>query len=118
MRSAGAAAGACATRRRGGGRRPIPGTRAPRPRKPAGGVRVRRVRYASARRETLAYRGTMADALRKPGGWRALAGLWRALRRAAREEVAAGADLVHAHWWVPAGLAAPPDVSLVITVHG
>jgi glycosyltransferase involved in cell wall biosynthesis len=83
-----------------------------------GGLRVRRVRYASARRETLAYRGTMADALRKPGGWRALAGLWRALRRAAREEVAAGADLVHAHWWVPAGLAAPSDVPLVITVHG
>jgi glycosyltransferase involved in cell wall biosynthesis len=83
-----------------------------------GGVRIRRVRYGSARRETLAYRGTMADALRKPGGWRALAGLWRALRRAAREEVAAGADLVHAHWWVPAGLAAPADVPLVVTVHG
>ena len=50
----------------------------------------------------------MTSALRGPGGWRALAGLWRALRRAAREEVAAGADVVHAHWWVPAGLAAPP----------
>ncbi len=81
-------------------------------------VRVRRVRYASPRLETLAYRGTMAGALAKPGGWRALAGLWRALRRAAREEVSAGADLVHAHWWVPAGLAAPADVPLVITVHG
>lgn len=82
------------------------------------GVRVRRVRYASARGETLAYRGTMTAALRRPGGWRALAGLWRALRRAAREEVAAGADLVHAHWWVPAGLAAPADAPLVVTVHG
>jgi glycogen(starch) synthase len=82
------------------------------------GVRIRRVRYASPRGETLAYRGTMAAALRAPGGWRALAGLWRALRRAAREEVAAGADLIHAHWWVPAGLAAPPDVPLVLTAHG
>jgi len=82
------------------------------------GVRIRRVRYASARGETLAYRGTMAAALRAPGGWRALAGLWRALRRAAREEIAAGADLIHAHWWVPAGLAAPPDVPLVLTAHG
>jgi hypothetical protein len=40
-----------------------------------GGVPVRRVRYASARLETLAYRGTMTAALRAPGGWRALAGL-------------------------------------------
>lgn len=83
-----------------------------------GGVHVRRVRYASARRETLAYQGTMLSALRAPGGWRALAGLWRALRRAAREEVAAGADLVHAHWWVPAGLAAPTGAPLVVTIHG
>jgi glycosyltransferase involved in cell wall biosynthesis len=82
------------------------------------GVRIRRVRYASARRETLAYRGTMTSALRGPGGWRTLGGLWWALRRAAREEIAAGADLVHAHWWVPAGLAAPSSVPLVVTVHG
>jgi glycosyltransferase involved in cell wall biosynthesis len=82
------------------------------------GVHVRRVRYASARGESIAYRGTMASALRAPGGWRSLAGLWRALRRAAREEIAAGADLVHAHWWVPAGLAAPAEVPLVLTIHG
>jgi glycosyltransferase involved in cell wall biosynthesis len=82
------------------------------------GVHVRRVRYASARAETLAYHGTMLTALRAPGGWRALAGLWRALRRGAREELAAGAALVHAHWWVPAGLAAPAGAPLVLTVHG
>jgi glycosyltransferase involved in cell wall biosynthesis len=82
------------------------------------GVFVRRVRYASRRLETIAYRGTMADALRGPGGWRALAGLWRALRRAAKEEIAGGADLVHAHWWFPAGLAAPGGAPLVVTVHG
>jgi glycosyltransferase involved in cell wall biosynthesis len=83
-----------------------------------GGVRVRRVRYASARLETVAYRGTMVAALRAPGGWRALTGLWRALRRAAKEEASGGADLIHAHWWVPAGLAAPHSVPMVLTVHG
>lgn len=82
------------------------------------GVSVRRVRYASAGAETVAYRGTMQSALRGPGGWRALAGLWRALRKEARRELAAGADLVHAHWWVPAGLAAPPGAPTVLTVHG
>lgn len=82
------------------------------------GVFVRRVRYAPARLETIAYRGTMAAALRDPGGWRALGGLWRALRRAAAEEMAGGADLIHAHWWIPAGLAAPADAPLVVTVHG
>ncbi len=84
----------------------------------ADGVWVRRVRYAPARLETLAYRGTMTSALRAPAGWHALGGLWRALRRAAKEEMASGADLVHAHWWVPAGMAAPPEAPLVVTVHG
>lgn len=82
-----------------------------------GTVPVRRVRYASARAETLAYRGTMQAALRGPRGLGAFAGLWRALRRAAREEAAA-ADLFHAHWWVPAGLALPEDRPGVLTVHG
>jgi glycosyltransferase involved in cell wall biosynthesis len=82
------------------------------------GVPVRRVRYASADSEVLAYRGTMLAALRRPGGWAALVGLWRALRRAAREELEAGADLLHAHWWVPAGLALPPGAPSVLTVHG
>jgi len=82
------------------------------------GIPVRRVRYASPAAETLAYRGTMAAAVRTPSGaLRALA-LGRALRRATREELAAGADLVHAHWWIPGGLAAPPEAPLVLTVHG
>ena len=82
------------------------------------GVSVRRVRYASVSGETVAYRGTMQAALRGPGGWRALAGLWRALRKEARRELDAGADLVHAHWWVPGGLAAPRGAPTVLTVHG
>lgn len=82
------------------------------------GVPVRRVRYASARAETLAYRGTMQAALRGPGGLSALAGLWRALRRAAREQAREGADLFHAHWWVPGGMAVPNGARSVLTVHG
>jgi glycosyltransferase involved in cell wall biosynthesis len=82
------------------------------------GIPVRRVRYASAAAETLAYRGNMQAALRAPSGLRALAGLWRALRRAAREEAGAGADLFHAHWWVPAGMAVPNAARSVLTVHG
>ena len=82
------------------------------------GVPVRRVRYASPSAETLAYGGMMSSALRHPGGWAALAGLWRALRQAAHEELKAGADLIHAHWWVPAGLALPPGLPSVLTVHG
>ena len=82
------------------------------------GVTVRRVRYSSAGGETIAYRGTMQAALLRPGGLKALAGLWRALRRGARHEIEAGADLVHAHWWVPAGLATPSGIPTVLTVHG
>ncbi|MEO7985461.1 MAG: glycosyltransferase family 4 protein [Gemmatimonadales bacterium] len=82
------------------------------------GVKVRRVRYASAVGEKIAYRGTMQTALRRPGGLKALAGLWKALRREAAREMDEGADLVHAHWWVPAGLAAPPAAPTVVTVHG
>lgn len=82
------------------------------------GVGVRRVRYASPQQERIAYRGSMAGAVRSPAGLRALAGLWRALRSATVEELDAGADLVHAHWWVPGGLAVPPAARFVLTSHG
>ena len=82
------------------------------------GIPVTRVRYGSPKLETLAYRGNMQDAIRKLAGWRALVALWRSLRRAAGNEMERGADLIHAHWWVPAGLAASPNHPLVLTVHG
>ena len=88
------------------------------------GVTVLRVRYAPARWETLAYRGTMAGALRSPTGGLAFGSLVARLSRAAAT-LARGmsADLVHAHWWVPGGLAAwwlrrlggPP---YAVTMHG
>jgi len=82
------------------------------------GIPVRRVRYASPARETLAYRGTMAEVGRTPAGLLGAVRLGRALRRGAREELRGGARLVHAHWWVPGGLAAPPEAPLVVTLHG
>lgn len=81
------------------------------------GVPITRVRYAAAGQERLAYTGALATGLRTPAGWIALAGLWRALRRGARRE-AGSAALIHAHWWLPAGLASPPELPLVVTLHG
>ena len=89
-----------------------------------GGVAVRRVRYASPERETLAYRGTMhTDSARSPLAALAFAGLLRAFLVAV-EEACAGdrTDVVHAHWWVPGGVAAAAarrrGRPLVVTLHG
>jgi glycosyltransferase involved in cell wall biosynthesis len=89
-----------------------------------GGVAVRRVRYAAPERETLAYRGTMHTAsASSPGAALAFAGLLRAFLVAVEEACAAGgADVVHAHWWVPGGVAAAlarrDGRPLVVTLHG
>lgn len=84
-----------------------------------GGVAVRRYRYAPRRAETIAYTGGMHTRAASPAGALALAGLLAsgtlALRRAA-----AGADLVHAHWWFPGGIQAlaAGRRPLVTTLHG
>lgn len=84
------------------------------------GIPVRRVRYAAPERETLAYGGRMREAILSPGGLLALRGLVRALKEGARAEAqgAADAPIVHAHWWIPAGLAAPREFPSVLTLHG
>ncbi len=84
------------------------------------GVPVRRVRYGTAADERLAYTGAMTDALRSPRAAFAFNRLRAALRAGAEQELeGAGADaVVHAHWWVPAGLAAPVGVPMVLTCHG
>ena len=81
------------------------------------GVPVQRVRYADPEHETLAYTGRMQDALGSPGGVATFYGLWRALRTAALEASVPG-TVVHAHWWIPAGLAAPAGTPMVLTSHG
>lgn len=84
------------------------------------GVPIRRVRYGTAADERLAYRGTMMDALRSPRAAFAFNRLRAALRAGAEQELdgASGNAVVHAHWWVPSGLAAPIGVPLVLTCHG
>jgi glycosyltransferase involved in cell wall biosynthesis len=82
------------------------------------GVPVTRVRVSRSIRETISRNDSLAAALRSPVGWLGLARLRRAMRAAARHEIAAGADLVHAHGWMPAGLSAPAGIPLVLTVHG
>ncbi|MGH7562033.1 MAG: glycosyltransferase, partial [Gemmatimonadales bacterium] len=84
------------------------------------GVPVRRVRYASAERETLAYSGRMAEAARSAGGLVALTDLILALKDGAEEELAGAPEdaIIHAHWWLPAGLATPDPSRTVVTLHG
>lgn len=82
------------------------------------GVPITRVRYADAEKETWAYTGTMASAARSPGGWRAFHGMVGALRAGALAAAEGDRTLVHAHWWIPAGMSAPVSLPLVITCHG
>jgi glycosyltransferase involved in cell wall biosynthesis len=84
------------------------------------GVAVRRYRYAPGPAERLAYAGDMHRRAASPAGALALAGLLAAGALAARR-AGRGADLVHAHWWFPAGvqaLAARTGLPLVTTLHG
>ncbi|CAA9326348.1 MAG: hypothetical protein AVDCRST_MAG11-2246 [uncultured Gemmatimonadaceae bacterium] len=88
------------------------------------GVRVVRYRYAPARRETLAYTGTMAEQVAAGvGGKLALAGLLAAGAHATGAVARRwGADVVHAHWWFPGGVSAAAarllGRPLVTTAHG
>jgi glycosyltransferase involved in cell wall biosynthesis len=84
-----------------------------------GGVAVRRYRYAPRRAETIAYTGGMHTRVASPSGGLALAGLLSAGTLALRR-AAAGADLVHAHWWFPGGVQAlaAERRPLVTTMHG
>ncbi|HEY2825450.1 MAG TPA: glycosyltransferase [Gemmatimonadales bacterium] len=84
------------------------------------GVHITRVRYAPAARETLAYRGTMAESLRSIAG---VATVSAFVASHAWEVWGRPVQLVHAHWWVPGGVSAglaklaggPP---YVLTLHG
>lgn len=92
------------------------------------GIAIERVRYGSDSQMTLAYTGTMAEAVK--GSWSgriALVRLLWSMRQATSRAVAAARragrpyDVLHVHWWFPSGLALmalagmPPRV---ITMHG
>ena len=82
------------------------------------GVPVNRIRVGRSIRDTISRNDSLAAALRSPIGLLALSRLRRSMRAAARHEITAGANLVHAHGWIPAGLAAPAGTPLVLTVGG
>jgi glycosyltransferase involved in cell wall biosynthesis len=83
------------------------------------GIPVTRVRYGAPGRERYAYTGRMAEAVRTPAGLLALRKLHLALQKGVRAAAAdGGPTVVHAHWWIPAGLAAPRDLPTVVTLHG
>ncbi|HET7632018.1 MAG TPA: glycosyltransferase [Gemmatimonadaceae bacterium] len=89
------------------------------------GVPVHRFRYGPRRWETLAYTGTMAEQV--AGSLKAKAGLLgliaagaRAGDRACRAQ---RPDVIHAHWWFPAGVSAAwtashAHIPLITTMHG
>jgi glycosyltransferase involved in cell wall biosynthesis len=89
-----------------------------------GGVTVHRIRYAPARWESLAHRGTAAAALRSLPGLAAFASLVAAQAAAVRRVGRArSSDIVHAHWWIPGGASAwlarrPGGAPYVVTLHG
>ncbi len=88
------------------------------------GIEIRRARYGPATRETLAYRGTMAEAARSFTGIALVTSMissQASLAFTAVREVQA--DLVHAHWWVPGGVSAllasiGCHRPFVVTLHG
>ncbi len=87
------------------------------------GIAVRRFRYAPKKWETLAYTGTMAEQVGDSfRGKAALAGMLSRGALAVRTAAAEFApDVIHAHWWFPAGLLALGSLSskpLVTTMHG
>ncbi len=87
----------------------------------AGGVHVHRFRYAPDALERVAYTGRLhSGALRDPVRLAVLPCFLLAFRRALRAHVQAlRPDVIHAHWWLPAGwLASRTAVPLVVTCHG
>ena len=84
------------------------------------GVPITRVRYAPARRETLAYRGTAVATARSPAGliW-GISLMWRQARVIGRLWAEQRLDLVHANWWVPGGVSAwLAGRPYIVTLHG
>ncbi len=85
------------------------------------GVRVRRVRYSARDAETLAYRGQMADAAKSAKGLFTFGSL--ILAQAAGVIGEGTFDLIHAHWWLPGGIAGwlahlVRHRPYVVTLHG
>ncbi|MFQ5705321.1 MAG: glycosyltransferase [Gemmatimonadales bacterium] len=89
----------------------------------SGGL-VRRVRYGLPGKETLAYSGNMVEAAGSVGGLGLVASLILAQAGAVVSLARERPDpVVHAHWWIPGGIAAWLASSVlplpyVVTLHG
>jgi glycosyltransferase involved in cell wall biosynthesis len=88
-----------------------------------GNVRVRRFRYGAPSQEFLSYQGPMRRRALTPLGLVSFARLVRAMGRAVTEEVrATTAHVIHAHYWMPGGLAVRlcdrAGRPFVVTMHG
>jgi len=88
-----------------------------------GGVRVWRFRYGSDDQETLAYQGDLGKI--QLAGRKGLAAHYRFMRsfaRAAQSVATSEAPrIIHAHWWVPAGVIARKlrfSGPVIVTLHG
>ncbi len=83
-------------------------------------VEVVRARYAPDRAEQLAYRGGLLANARDPRRAVLIPALVTSLAAATRKvDRAQRPDVVHAHWWLPAGLAAmTANAPVVVTLHG
>jgi glycosyltransferase involved in cell wall biosynthesis len=82
------------------------------------GVMVQRIPVSASLGRALSDEQSFAGGWESRLSWSVLARLWRSLRPAARRAVAGGADVVHAHRWIPAGLAGPRGTPLVVTLQG
>ena len=82
------------------------------------GVSVSRVRLARSVREWIASGDRLGLALRSPFGWLALRRFRSAMKAAAQKEITDGADILHAHSWLPVGYAVPSGIPVVLTVDG
>lgn len=85
------------------------------------GLQVHRFRYAPESFERIGYRGEarVGRILLAPAAL-ALPSYLLSFRRALRRQIATfRPDIIHAHWWLPAGwLAAQSRIPLVVTSHG
>ncbi len=82
------------------------------------GVSVSRVRLARSVRDWIASSDRLGSALRSPLGWLALRRFRSAMKAAAQKEITDGADILHAHSWLPVGYAVPSGIPVVLTVDG
>ncbi len=82
------------------------------------GVPVVQVRVSRSTRTLISSAEGIRSALRNPIRWLGLRRYRRAMRVAVEREITDGADVLHAHCWLPDGYAAPSGIPLVLTVGG